>query len=338
MKIDLRSDTVTRPTPGMLDAMFSAEVGDDVFGEDPTIIQLEEKLAGMFGKTSALFCPSGTMTNQIAMNILSHPYDELVCYKGSHVYLYEGGGMAGNSGLSPKLIDAPRGLLSLDLVRNSINPDDPHFPRTAIISLENTVNKGGGACYDFGEIQRIAEFAREHDVFMHLDGARIFNALICKGENAFDYGACFDTISVCLSKGLGAPVGSVLITDKDRISKARRMRKVFGGGMRQAGYLAAAGIYALNHHIERLQDDHNRARELAGVLSSCGFVGNVLPNETNIVIFELQEDIDAPRFMKKMEEKGLLSVSFGGQLIRFVTHLDFDDAQLDSAVSILRAL
>lgn len=338
MKIDLRSDTVTRPTPGMLDAMMSAEVGDDVFGEDPTVNTLEEKCAALFNKEAAVFCPSGTMTNQIGINILSQPYEEVICYEGSHIYLYEGGGVAGNSGLSFRLLKADRGRLTRDAIAAAVNPDDIHAPRTSVVSLENTVNKGGGACYDLDEIRKISAFCREKGLNLHLDGARLFNAIIAKNDSPADYGPLFDTISLCLSKGLGAPVGSVLLGSKELIRRARRIRKVFGGGMRQAGYLAAAGIYALDNHVDRLLDDHRKATTLAAVMTGCEYVEEVLPVETNIVIIRLRDGLTNEKALQKFNEHGIQAVGFGPGHIRFVTHLDITDDQLQEAVRILRPM
>ncbi len=338
MKIDLRSDTVTRPTPGMLDAMMSAVVGDDVFGEDPSVNSLEEKCAALFNKEAALFCPSGTMTNQIGVNILSRPYEEVICYKGSHIYLYEGGGIAGNSGLSFKLLEADRGRLTREAVAAAVNPEDVHYPHTSVVALENTVNKGGGSCYDLDEIRRISTFCREKGLKIHLDGARLFNAIVAKNHSPADYGPLFDTISLCLSKGLGAPVGSVLISSRELISKARRMRKVFGGGMRQAGFMAAAGSYALDNHVERLQEDHRKATTLAAVMSGCRYVEEVLPVETNIVIFRLREGLSNEEVLNKFRENNILAVGFGPGHIRLVTHLDILDDALQEAVRILRTM
>ena len=333
--IDLRSDTVTRPTAGMHEAMMNARVGDDVFGEDPSVNELESFCASLFGMEKALFCPSGTMTNQIGINILSQPYEEVICYKGSHIYLYEGGGVAGNSGLSFKLLEAERGILSTDQVMAAVNPDDIHFPRTAIVALENTVNKGGGACYTIDQVREITAAARNAGLKTHLDGARLYNALIANGEDAKDYGACFDTISLCLSKGLGAPVGSVLIASEELIHKARRMRKVFGGGMRQAGYLAAAGLYALKHHTDRLEEDHQHARLLGQKLDSFSYVKKVLPVETNIVIYEIDSSMDPAAYLESLKQKGVMAVHFGGQQIRLVTHLDLSEEDINNAVKIL---
>ncbi len=334
--IDLRSDTVTRPTKGMHAAMFNAQVGDDVFGEDPSVNALEERCAEIFGMEKALFCPSGTMTNQIGINILSNPYEEVICYKGSHIYLYEGGGIAGNSGLSFRLLDAPRGILNAEQILSNINPDDVHYPKTSIVALENTVNKGGGSCYSIEQVREISSAARSRGLRMHLDGARLYNALVAKGEDPKDYGQCFDTISLCLSKGLGAPVGSVLISSGELIKKARRMRKVFGGGMRQAGYLAAAGLYALDNHIDRLKEDHQRALRLGEAMSSYGYIKEVLPVETNIVIYEIDDHLDPREYLQSLADRGLLAVHFGGQLIRLVTSLEIDDADIDAALQILK--
>jgi len=334
--IDLRSDTVTKPTPAMREAMVAAEVGDDVFGEDPSVNALESYCATLFGKERALFCPSGTMTNQIGINILTQPYEEVICYKGSHIYLYEGGGIAGNSGLSFKLLEAERGILTKDAVMGAINPDDIHFPRTAVVALENTVNKGGGSCYAFDRLKEITDAAKAAGLRTHLDGARLCNAIVAKNEDPEAYGDCFDTISLCLSKGLGAPVGSVLIASETLIKRARRMRKVFGGGMRQAGYLAAAGLYALRNHVDRLEEDHRRARELGDRLSRLDYVDHVLPVDTNIIIYELNDRIDPLVYLNSLKGKGLLAVHFGGQQIRLVTHLEITDDLLEQASRILQ--
>lgn len=322
----------------MLEAMFSAEVGDDVFGEDPTVYRLEKKCADLFRMEAAVFCPSGTMTNQIGINVLSNPYEEVICYKGSHIYKYEGGGVAGNSGLSFRLLDGDRGRLDLRDILDNINPDDIHFPKTTVVELENTVNKGGGSYYTLAEIAEISTACRSRGLKMHLDGARLFNAMVETGDNAADYGEYFDTISVCLSKGLGAPVGSVLVGSKAHIQKARRMRKVFGGGMRQAGYLAAAGIYALDHHVNRLKEDHIRAREIGKALEGLSFIENVLPVDTNIVIFELAKGIDTDGFLQKLSDERIYAVPFGPREIRLVTHLDFTDQMLNYTISAMKKL
>ena len=328
MLIDLRSDTVTRPTPGMKEAMFSAPVGDDVFGEDPTVNALEEKIARLFGMEAAIFCPSGTMTNQIAIRLHTGPQREVICHQHSHIYLYEGGGIMSNSMASVKLLEGNLGKITAPQIAAAINPDDVHAPETALVSLENTMNKGGGSIYTLSEIKPIRSLCREKGIKLHLDGARLFNALVETGESPADWGAQFDTISICLSKGLGCPVGSVLLGSKADIKRARKVRKVFGGGMRQAGFLAAAGIYALDQQVERLKDDHARARTLGEMLDSLPFVGEVFPVATNIVIARL--DGATPEvFMKKLAEKDIRSVKFGPDLVRFVTHHDFGDEQLE---------
>ncbi|WP_420576162.1 threonine aldolase family protein [Ekhidna sp.] len=327
--IDLRSDTITKPTKEMLEAMMSAKVGDDVFGDDPTVNTLQEKIADLFGMEDAIYCPSGTMTNQIAMRIHTRPQDEVICHRHSHVYLYEGGGMMYNSMLSPKLLDGDRGRITAEQVVESINPDDIHFPHSKLVVLENTMNKGGGSVYDLEEIKKIRRVCDENDLKLHLDGARFFNAIIKTGENASDYGSLFDTISICFSKGLGAPVGSVLLGTKAQIKEARRVRKVFGGGMRQAGYLAAACIHALDHHVDRLVEDHKRAEKIGQVLQRCAFIEEVMPVDTNIVIGKLTEGKSEKWLLEELEKQGILAVAFGKGLVRFVTHLDFDDADLD---------
>lgn len=336
---DLRSDTVTKPTPGMLEAMMTAEVGDDVFGEDPTVNKLEEKCAVMLGMEAAIYCPSGTMTNQIGINILSQPYEEVICYKGSHIYKYEGGGVAGNSGLSFRLLEGNRGRLALaDILDNINNANDVHLPLTSIVELENTVNKGGGSYYTLDEISEISDACRARGLKLHLDGARLFNALAETQENPSDYGQYFDTISICLSKGLGAPMGSVLAGSAELIRKARRIRKVFGGGMRQAGYMAAAGIYALDNHIERLKEDHRKAKQLESALNNLPYVKAVLPVDTNIVIFELDRPLTTEAFLTRIESKGIRAVAFGPREIRFVTHLDFHDDALEHTLKTLAGL
>lgn len=336
--IDLRSDTVTKPTKEMLEAMFQAPVGDDVFGEDPTINALEEKAAKMFGMEAALFCPSGTMTNQIAIRIHTQPQHEVICDKRSHIYLYEGGGIAYNSMASVRLLDGDRGRFKAEDVLENIQGKDYHAPITSLVSVENTVNKGGGCYYAMEELKAISEVCKSNELAYHLDGARLFNASVESGDSLFDYGQLFDTISICLSKGLGAPVGSLLLGSEDKIQMGRRVRKVFGGGMRQAGYLAAAGIYALDHNIERLKEDHQRAKALEQSLNACAFADEVLPVDTNIVIFKLKENFQVEDILQKMNEEGLKAVPFGKREIRFVTHLDFDDQMLERTIGILKQI
>jgi threonine aldolase len=329
MKIDLRSDTVTKPTPGMLDAMMTAQVGDDVFGEDPTVQKLENKAARMLGFEAGLFCPSGTMTNQIAIRSLTQPQDEVICDKRSHIYLYEGGGIASNSMVSVELLDGDRGRITPEMIVKSIKPDDIHYPKTRLVALENTVNKGGGCYYTMSQIKRISEASRLNGLSMHLDGARIFNALVETGENPQEIGQYFDTVSVCLSKGLGAPVGSILLGNSEIIKKAKRIRKVFGGAMRQSGYLAAAGIYALDHHITRLKEDHIRARLIAELLNNHPKVDYVEPVDTNIIIFSVIDGVDVKAFLNSLEDIGVLALGFGGKSIRMVTHLEITDEMIN---------
>ena len=337
--IDLRSDTVTRPTQGMLDAMMSAKVGDDVFGEDPTVNRLEQKAAEMFGMEAAIFCPSGTMTNQIALNVLTEPMCEVICSNVAHIYLYESAGLAFNSSVSARTVDGNRGRLSAqDILKNSNPDDDVHLAITKVVALENTSNKGGGACYDFNEIKKIYKVCKANNLRLHLDGARLFNALAETKQTPNDYGKLFNTISVCLSKGLGAPAGSLLLSSGENIRKARRVRKVFGGGMRQAGYLAAAGIYALDNHIVRLIDDHQRAKAIAEALESASFVEYVLPVETNIIIFQLSKKYAGDAFIRKLAKQGILAFAMNQQTVRFVTHLDVDDAGIEHVVKVLRWL
>ncbi|HEY9000204.1 MAG TPA: GntG family PLP-dependent aldolase [Mucilaginibacter sp.] len=336
MLVDLRSDTVTKPTPGMLEAMWSAKVGDDVFGEDETVNALEEKAAKMFGMEAGLFCPSGTMTNQIAIKCFTQPLDELIADQTAHVYRYEGGGIAFNSAVSTRLLNGDRGRITAEMIEPEINSENIHYPHTSLVVLENTVNKGGGSCYTLDDIKPIAELCRDRGLKLHLDGARIFNALTHTGDKAVDYGKYFDGISVCLSKGLGAPVGSVLLADKATIKYARRIRKVFGGGMRQAGFLAAAGIYALDHHVERLKIDHAHARILAEQLQQCNRVKNVLPADTNIVLFDTVEP--AANVLQKLFDKGIKASSTDTHRIRFVTHLDVHPDQVEYVVKVLSEL
>lgn len=327
MKIDLRSDTVTKPTKEMLDSMMSAEVGDDVFGDDPTVNALQERIATLFGMEAALYCPSGTMTNQIGMRIHTQPQDEVICHKHSHVYLYEGGGMMSNSHLSPKLLEGDRGRIDAEQIKSSINPDDVHYPTSKLVVLENTMNKGGGSIYEMEEIRKIRAACDEHGMGLHLDGARLFNALTETKETPAAFGELFDTISICFSKGLGAPVGSALLGSSEAIKRARRVRKSFGGGMRQAGYLAAACIYALDNNLERLKEDHNRARSIGELLGAKSFVSDVYPVDTNIVIAQLS-DRNAKDFLNQLEREQVFAVPFGSDLVRFVTHLDFNEDHL----------
>lgn len=333
MQIDLRSDTVTRPTQAMLQAMMTAEVGDDVFGDDPTVKALEKKCAEMLGMEAAVFCPSGTMTNQVAVKLHTQPYDEMICWSGSHGYRYEAGGIAGNSGVNVKLLEGERGILAVGEIENAIHGDDPHLARTALVSLESTLNRGGGNFYTLKQIKAISELCRRKGIRLHLDGARLFNALVETGDSPNEYGQYFDTISICLSKGLGAPVGSVLVMKKEFEHQARRIRKAFGGAMRQSGYLAAAGLFALENNNDRMKDDHRNAKTLETVLKNLPWVQRVLPVMTNIIIFQCAPKPEV--VLDKLKEQNILAVKFGEHEIRMVTHLDFTNAMLDQTVEVL---
>jgi len=338
MNVDLRSDTVTKPTPAMLEAMMAAKVGDDVFEEDETTIALENKAAGIFGKEAALFCPSGTMANQIAIKCHVQPADEVICDISAHVYNYEGGGIAFHSAASVRLLNGNRGVFTAQDVINCIQPDNIHYPKTKLVCIENTCNRGGGHCWELEEMRSIKEVCEKYQLKLHLDGARIFNAIVHKGYSAKEIGSLFDSISICLSKGLGAPVGSLILGDKEFIKKAKRFRKIFGGGMRQSGYLAAAGIYALDNHINRLKEDHIRAKRLEEALINLNYVKEVLPVETNIVVFKLNDGIDVSEFLNKLAEKNIKAVGFGPQAVRFVTHLNIDDKMIDYTIEILNKI
>ncbi len=317
--------------------MFAAQVGDDVFGDDPTINVLEAKVADMFGMEAALFCASGTMANQIAIKAHTQPGDEVICHKLSHVYYYEGGGIAMNSGASVCLLEGDKGrIMAADVAAHINPPNDPHRPLTRLVTVENTMNKGGGSIYDFNELQAIGKVCTNNGLKFHLDGARLFNALVETDVTTGDYGQLFDSISICISKGLGAPVGSVLIGNKEFIRKSRRIRKVFGGGMRQAGYLAAACIYALDNHVERLRDDHRRAKALEDILNSLPFVESVTPVETNLVFFSLKPEMPVDFFLKKLRENDIYAMVLAPQQVRFVTHLDITDEMMAKTENILR--
>ncbi len=333
MEINLISDTVTKPTPEMLEFMMNAKVGDDVFKQDPTVNMLEEKLAKMFGMEAALFFPSGTMANQTAIKIHTQPSEQLICDKWAHVYNFEGGGASFNSGVSCALIDGDRGMFTAKQVEEKISDkNNYHLATTTLVTIENTTNKGGGACWDIEEIKRIKSVCDSHSLAFHLDGARLFNALIAKGEKPKQYGDLFDTISICLSKGLGAPIGSVLLGTKKHIQKAMRIRKLFGGAMRQVGYLAAAGMYALDNHIERLAEDHKRAKLLGKALDKSPLIKRVEPVETNIVIFYVADGVDENKFVSKLAEKNILLISMGEGKLRMVTHLDFTEEMLQRTI------
>jgi threonine aldolase len=336
--IDYRSDTFTKPAPMMLEAMFKADVGDDVFGEDPTVNRLEALAANMFGMEAGLFCPSGTMTNQIAIKCHTQPGDEVICDKLSHVYIYEAGGIAFNSGCQVKTIEGDRGRITAEQVKNSINPDDLHKATTKLVSVENTANRGGGSCYQLTDLQDIKEVCLTNNLRFHLDGARLFNAIAETKETPKDYGQLFDSISMCLSKGLGAPVGSVLLGSEKFIHKARRVRKVFGGGMRQAGYLAAAGIFALQNNIDRLVTDHYHAKEVAEALLKKNFTGKMMPVETNIIIFEVIEEYTAKSLAEALKAYDILVIAISPTQIRMVFHLDITEQMVKDTIRVIQSL
>ncbi len=336
--INLISDTVTKPTAEMINVMMTAEVGDDVFKADPSINKLELTLSQMFGKSSGLFCPSGTMTNQIAIKTHTNPMDELICDKLSHVYKYENGGYAYNSGLGLKLIEGTNGKIKPDQLNNVVNPDYDWLPTSKLVCIENSCNAGGGSYYTLEETKAISDKTKELGLLLHLDGARLFNVLAETEDSALEVGKCFDSISICFSKGLGAPVGSILLGDEAFIKKARKIRKAMGGGMRQAGYLASACQYAIENNVNRLKIDNQRAKDLGHILEDCSFVKKIIPVHTNILIFDLREDLYAEGFLKRLEEKGVLASAFGPQKIRFVTHLDVSEENIDTVKSVLKEL
>ncbi|MCF6212431.1 MAG: aminotransferase class I/II-fold pyridoxal phosphate-dependent enzyme [Flavobacteriaceae bacterium] len=339
MDINLISDTVTIPTPKMLEFMMQAKVGDDVFNTDLTVIALQDKIAKMFGKEAALFFPSGTMANQVAIKIHTQPSEQIICDKWAHVYNFEGGGAAFNSGVSCCLLDGKRGMFTAKQVETAINsPDNIHIPVTSLVAIENTTNKGGGACWDIEEIKKIREVCLANNLAFHLDGARLFNALVAKSETPKQYGKLFDTISICLSKGLGAPIGSLLLGTKAHIKKAYRIRKLFGGAMRQVGYLAAAGIYALDNNIERLAIDHKYAKIIGEALQKSAYVSNVEPVETNIIIFNIFDSISETDFINALQKKHILISSMGGGKLRMVIHLAITDDMLAVIVEVLGKL
>ncbi len=337
--IDLRSDTVTQPSEQMRHAMANAAVRDDVFKEDPTVLALEAYGAQLFGKEAALFCSSGTQTNQIAINVHVQPGGEVICHEESHIYKYEGGGIAKNSGASVRLLPGDRGRLTADDIAKWINPaHDVHFPLTQLVSLEDTANRGGGAVYDTAELAKISALCKELNLPLHLDGARVFNALAINRMEAAAYGAFYDSISVCLSKGLGAPVGSLLLGSAAFIEKARRVRKVFGGGMRQAGIIAAGGLYALKNNVERLQEDHMHALLLGEALQNCTLIESVLPVQTNIVVATLKDPAQRDPMIETLKNKGILCMAFGPGMIRMVTHLNFSELDCSFCLETLQKM
>ena len=337
--IDLRSDTVTRPSKEMLTAMFEAQVGDDVFGEDPTVNELETYAAQLFGKEAALFCSSGTQTNQIAINVHVQPGGEVICHKESHVFKYEGGGIARNSGASIRTLEGDRGRLKAADVAAWINPEhDVHYPITQLVSLEDTANRGGGAVYNFEDILAIRKVCDEHKLPLHLDGARLMNALVETKMDYKVYAQPFDSISICLSKGLGAPVGSILLGDSEFIRKARRVRKVFGGGMRQAGIIAAGGLFALKNNVNRLKIDHHHAQQIGTTLEKMQWVKEVLPVETNIVVAVLKDVNRRDELIQQFAANGILLMAFGPGMLRMVTHLDISESQVVQVSEVIKAI
>jgi threonine aldolase len=338
MKIDLRSDTFTKPSPEMLEAIYQAEVGDDVFGEDPSVNELESRMASLFGMEAALFCPTGTMSNQIAIKVHTRPGDEVICEQQAHVYIYEGGGIAFHSGSQVKALPGNRGRITADQVVAAINPDDVHKARTSLVCLENTSNRGGGSCYNWEDILAIKQVCQIHKLSLHLDGARLFNAMTATGQRPKQYGEVFDSISVCFNKGMGCPIGSVLMGSKEFIRQARRVRKVFGGGMRQAGYMAAACVYALDHHIERLKEDHDHAKQLAEALSKKDFIGNILPVETNLVIFEVKGRFTASTLSDTLRHYDVHCLPISPTQIRFVTHLGVNSDMIKRVIRLINDL
>ncbi len=324
MEINLISDTVTKPSPEMLQAMFNAKVGDDVFKQDPTVNAFEKMVADLFGMEAALFFPTGTMANQTAIKLNTNPGDQIICDKWSHIHLYESGGASANSGVNFNLLDGNRGMITAEQVKAGINdPEFYHTPLSKMVGIENTTNKGGGACYEIEELQKIKQVCVDHNLKYHLDGARLWNAMVVKKQHPKQFGALFDTISVCFSKGLGCPIGSVLLSDTETMHRALRIRKIFGGNMRQSGYLAAAGIYALQNNINRLEDDHKRAKELGQALQHLPWIEKVAPVETNILIFEVKKELNEKAVIEKFKDKGILISSMGQGKLRIVTHLDY---------------
>lgn len=332
MRINLISDTFTKPTAEMLQAMMEANVGNDVFDDDPTVNGLQQYVADLFGMEEALFFPSGTMANQTALKLHTQPGQQLICDKWAHIYNFEGGGAAFNSGVSCALIDGNRGMFGADQVREKINPDTIHIAETSMVAIENTTNKGGGACWDFDELKKIRQVCDDHELAYHLDGARLFNALAVKKETTTQYGALFDTISICFSKSFGAPVGSILVGSTAHMKKAKKIRKLFGGAMCQSGYLAAAAMYSLHNHVDRLVDDHKRARYLGAALKVNRFIKNVEPVETNIIIFNTVDSVDDTKFIEALKQKDILISSMGNGKLRMVTHLDFTDNMLEIVI------
>ena len=336
MEINLISDTVTKPSAEMLKAMFTAKVGDDVFKQDPTVNEFERIVANLFGMEAALFFPSGTMANQTAIKLNTNPGDQIICDKWSHIHLYESGGASFNSGVNFNLLDGNRGMITAEQVKNGINdPEFYHAPLSKMVGIENTTNKGGGACYDIDELVKIKQVCVDNNLKFHLDGARLWNAMIAKKQHPKQFGELFDTISVCFSKGMGCPIGSVLLSDAETMRKALRIRKIFGGNLRQSGYLAAAGIYALQNNINRLEDDHNRAKELGNTLQKLSWVANVQPVETNIVVFSVIDTIEDKMVIEKLKQKGVAISLLAKNTLRMVTHLDYKQVMHEYVIDVL---
>jgi threonine aldolase len=336
MEINLISDTVTKPSAEMLKAMFAAKVGDDVFKQDPTVNEFERIVANLFGMEAALFFPSGTMANQTAIKLNTNPGDQIICDKWSHIHLYESGGASFNSGVNFNLLDGNRGMISAEQVKNGINdPEFYHAPLSKMVGIENTTNKGGGACYDIDELVKIKQVCVDNNLKFHLDGARLWNAMIAKKQHPKQFGELFDTISVCFSKGMGCPIGSVLLSDAETMRKALRIRKIFGGNLRQSGYLAAAGIYALQNNINRLEDDHNRAKELGNTLQKLSWVASVQPVETNIVVFSVIDTIEDKMVIEKLKQKGVAISLLAKNTLRMVTHLDYKQVMHEYVIDVL---
>ncbi|MFI5195280.1 MAG: threonine aldolase family protein [Chitinophagales bacterium] len=336
--IDLRSDTVTRPTPGMMQAMMQAAVGDDVFREDPTVNELEKSVSALFGMEAALYCASGTMSNQIGIKCHTQPGDEVICEREAHVYIYEGGGIAFNSGSQVRALAGDRGRINAEQVQSAINPDDVHKARTSLVCLENTSNRGGGSCYNLAEIKKIRTVCDQHNLMLHLDGARLFNALVAGNENPQTFGNLFNSISVCFNKGLGCPAGSVLLGTTAFIRKARRIRKLFGGGMRQSGFMAATALYALEHHVDRLAEDHAHAKQIADTLRTRSFIKSIFPVETNLIIFELVPGSDPKAFSDSLKESGIWLLPISPTRLRMVTHLDISPQMVEKVCQSIRDL
>lgn len=336
--MDFRSDTFTKPTPAMLEAMLKAPVGDDVFCEDPSVNELEARMSALFGMEAALYCPSGTMSNQVAIKVHTRPGDEVICSSLAHVYIYEGGGIAFNAGAQVRPLEGDRGMITAAAVEAAVNPDDVHKARTSLVCLENTSNRGGGCCYDFDEILKIREVCNNHQLQLHLDGARLFNALLATGQSAREYGEVFDSISVCLNKGLGCPIGSVLLGSSSFIREARRIRKKLGGGLRQAGYMAATGLHALEHHLDRLADDHAHAKRIARVLLEREFTGHMLPVETNILIFEVKAPWSPVTFRDYLAKENIHVMAISPTQVRMVTHLGITPEMVDKTVEVIRTM